>query len=123
MELFIYVAMLVSDESREWPEVLGLGKCDEDYMDVKKTWVNFDAAACECTYPEDKRRLMSVIEGCPGGVESFNGQVQNLARSIFVRASCGLRWTLVKSEGITRSCEMPNPIPEKEESGENTSST
>lgn len=101
MELFVYVIMLVDDESRKAPIVFTLGADDEEHERVRSNWRVFDASECECFKPEDKVRLLAVVQGFPGGVQGFNDRVKILAAHLF---SNSRQWThaSILRRGATR---------------------
>jgi len=83
VELFVYVAMLVDDEARGLPHVLILASGDADKSAIEMKWAAFDAGECKCSNPEDRVRMMKVIEQNPGGVTEFNVFVRTLCRQLF----------------------------------------
>ena len=83
VELFVYVNMFVEDESIEAPIVITLGADDREHERVRKGWRGFDAAACECFDPEDKKRIFAVVGQHQGGVQGFNAHVRDIATNLF----------------------------------------
>lgn len=85
VELFVYVTILEEDESRLAPIVLTIGSDDNEHERVRNSFRTFDATACECFAEEDKKRMLAVVECCPGGVQGFNSHVRVLATQLFRR--------------------------------------
>jgi hypothetical protein len=84
VELFVYVQMLVDDETdSNAPVVLTMGASEDEHARVREGWANFDAGQCECFDQNDKKRILAVVDEHPCGVEAFNSHVRLLATELF----------------------------------------
>jgi hypothetical protein len=79
MELLVYKTMLIADPIRSPPHVWILGEDDEDCERQREEWRSFDVRDANCFHPEDKERFLCVLARYPGGAESFNLFIRNLA--------------------------------------------
>jgi hypothetical protein len=80
--LWCCVVMVQQDESRVAPVVITIGANSDELALVRKGFTQFDAAACECFDPEDKKRIFTVIERFPGGAHDFNSYVKVTATAL-----------------------------------------
>jgi hypothetical protein len=80
IELFVFVSIHGTTEGYEDVplEMLVLGQTAEEHSSVRATFTNFDALACECFDPEDKQRLLGVVEAGSGTMDRFNMQVRGM---------------------------------------------
>lgn len=69
------------------PTVFTLGADWREKQRVRNSWREFDAQSCRCFSPEDKERIMSVIQRHEGGIEGFNENVRTLACALFGTSS------------------------------------
>ena len=76
MELFVYSCMRVSSV-HEPPTILVTGRRSE-VLETKRAWHLFDAWECTCSNPDDKAKIMAVLERSDGGVQRFNLAVKQL---------------------------------------------
>jgi len=56
-------------------EMIPLEGAEEE---VRESFENFSAEQCRCFLPEDKARLLKIVEGVSGGVSAFEAKVQGL---------------------------------------------
>lgn len=89
VEMYVHVTMEQHLESKGAhcgpPEavVMILGSDDMERQRVRDAWLNFDARACQCWLPEDKTRILAVVDGRDGGVDAFNTSMRGLAMRLF----------------------------------------
>ena len=74
--------MHMEGDSRDVPVIITLGANDEEFTRVRNTWWNFDVRTCESFKDEDKCRILSVVEGHPGGCDGFYDHVWSLATAL-----------------------------------------
>jgi hypothetical protein len=82
VELYVYFSMRLEDQQRSQPRVLLLAHGQDAHMEVSRSWIQFDSLKCDCFDPNDKVRIMSVIETYPGGTAAFNLYIQTLAKQL-----------------------------------------
>ena len=82
VELFVYVAMHMEDDSRKVPVIILIGADDEERARVHTSFTNFDAKVCKCFKEEDKARMLGIVERHPGGMQGFNSHVRALAATL-----------------------------------------
>ena len=82
VELFVYVAMHMEDDSRKVPVIILIGADDEERARVHTSFTNFDAKVCKCFKEEDKARMLGIVEQHPGGMQGFNSHVRALAATL-----------------------------------------
>ena len=78
----MYVNMRVEDDTRDVPIIITLGRNQNAHALVRKSWMLFECAACECAKEADKTRMFAVIEQYPGGVRAFNNFLRAVAASV-----------------------------------------
>jgi len=104
VELFVYMQMMVRDEeSRKEPIILLTAKCEEELSTAKNAWATFDVTRCNCFNPEDKSRILNVVERHPGGAQAFNDYIRNLA------AALGVATRHTKAQPEDRDTDVPAP--------------
>jgi hypothetical protein len=77
MELFVFVSTHASKGVHAL-EVISLGMTAAERKLVCQAFRNFDAADCECSKPEDKQRLLGIVEAGSGTMERFNMQIRGM---------------------------------------------
>jgi len=95
IELFVFVSIhgfthgtkKVDEESGSWCladilEVRVLGQTEEEHISVCANFSSFDARECECFDPEDKHRLLGIVEAGSGTTERFNAQIRGMLGSL-----------------------------------------
>jgi hypothetical protein len=55
-----------------------LGQTEEQKSSVREGFKNFDAKRCECFKPEDKQRLLGVVEAGSGTMDRLNVQIRSM---------------------------------------------
>lgn len=85
VELFVYMSMLVDDETKSGPIPLVrvLGRSDTEKQQVIDRWHKFDITLCDCFSTVDKVRILNVVETCGGSTE-FNVLIRKFAHRISV---------------------------------------
>merc|ERR1712232_505232 len=74
---------------------------ENELRDLLATWSNFRARECECSDPQDKERMLSVIVNGLGGLGGFNTMVSDLLTGV------GKQMRYVSSvEHVTASGEL-----------------
>ena len=121
VERFVYMSRFVEGESREAPIVLTISADEHEHERVCKDWLYFDAAACECSDPEDKTQIFAVTEQHPGGVQGFNAHAKTFATGLF--ESCAsrayswehrLQWRTHSQDGRCRWYRRPRRRPQSD---------
>ena len=79
MELFVYDRMVQAGSQRTKPDIILLDEGEDELLDDISKWESFDATACKCAFERDKTRLFQIISACPGGVQSFNDHMREMA--------------------------------------------
>lgn len=74
MELFVYV-IIRDNGQQQMPSLITLGECQQQKHEIELTWSSFDAGRCSCFNPDDKTKIMAVIESSCGSIADFNGMV------------------------------------------------
>jgi len=83
LELFTYMHLGRAIESIEVELVLREGAEDEDGDDIDAAFENFDVQHCQCTCPEDKHRMFTIIETAYGSMQRFNAVVQSITHEVY----------------------------------------
>lgn len=96
--------MLVKDETSKAPIVLTIGADDDKHAQVRNGCTNFDAAACECFDPNDKKRILAIVRHYPGGVKAFNDHVKGLATTLFTVSRKDLAQPQPSSSAASSAC-------------------
>jgi hypothetical protein len=80
IELFVFLSINGTTKGYKGVplEVLILGQTEGEDSAVRDTFQNFDALACECFDPQDKQRLMGVVEAGSGTLDRFNMQIRGM---------------------------------------------
>jgi len=76
IELFAYVHIGGSIDRIEFRPVLRKGQEGADMGAIKDAFRSFDAAQCSCAIPEDKEKMLGIVEAAFGEVQHFNTVVQ-----------------------------------------------
>jgi len=105
VELFVCVIMDMERDDRSEPVLITIGETNEEREDVRNSFRDFDAAACECFDAHDKTRILAVIARHPGGVNGFNQHVRIEAVNLF-----GGRKRVRNSVGPRPSRDSPNEV-------------
>jgi len=71
-ELFVFLGMEKSHEEIELRSING------DAIEVSEILFSFDAAAADCYNPEEKDKLLTLIEATFGTFEEFNAKVREV---------------------------------------------
>eukprot|EP00927_Polykrikos_kofoidii_P048890 TRINITY_DN43064_c0_g1_i1.p1 TRINITY_DN43064_c0_g1~~TRINITY_DN43064_c0_g1_i1.p1 ORF type:complete len:670 (-),score=67.53 TRINITY_DN43064_c0_g1_i1:90-2018(-) len=79
MEILVYRAMLTADADRSPPVMWFVGENEAECELQRQACLAFRVSECECFDPNDKKRFLRVVQRYPGGEDSFNRFVQDLA--------------------------------------------
>jgi hypothetical protein len=80
IELFVFVSIHGISKGYEGVplELRVLGQTAEERSCVRETFTNFDANDCQCFDPEDKERLLGIVEAGSGTMDRFNMQIRGM---------------------------------------------
>ena len=81
LELFVYFAMATEDPLRALPTILLLSSDAFSPARIRTSWLCFDVQGCNCCNPDDKQRVLNVVEQFPGSILGFYGYIRGLATS------------------------------------------
>ena len=109
--------MQVEDKSRAAPTVITIGADNDERERVCSSWINFDAAACQCFDARDKTRIISVIQRYPDGIDGFNQHMRTLATDIFGQSRSSPAWSSrARSQHVT-STRSVAPVAQPQQLG------
>jgi hypothetical protein len=100
VELFVHMSMQLESQMRRAMHVILIGTDEAEKDKARQSWHLFNASACRCFNPDDKRRILGIVDQHPGGIQAFNSYIRSLADSLF--------------EGNCRSCPLTNHVSEED---------
>lgn len=78
VEVFSFVHMGGSISNMHFEPLCKAGREKEDFDSLRATVENFDARSCDCHLPEDKARMLAIVEEAFGDVSGFNTSVREI---------------------------------------------
>lgn len=82
LELYTYIAMQGAEASSGKATIVPLNGDDSNFTRTLSLWKHFDVEECQCFCPEDKSRILSIIEA-NGGLSVFNEDVRSMVSQFF----------------------------------------
>lgn len=104
----VYISMREIDGQQQ-PDVVCLGETVEELIEVRRSWVSFDALQCRCFDPSDKERILAVIGMAYGGVADFNCSVMDIAAAVMPRSDRHDRWRCLPISTVAEHADADVP--------------